>query len=104
MPSASVNGITVNYLLEGEGPDTVVLVNGLADDLETWDSQVPALLEAGYKVLRYDNRGVGRTSVRPADGRTRHRRPVQRGPGAARPPGPGPVDAGRHPVGLRLRA
>jgi pimeloyl-ACP methyl ester carboxylesterase len=63
MPSASVNGITVNYLLEGEGPDTVVLVNGLADDLETWDSQVPALLEAGYKVLRYDNRGVGRTSV-----------------------------------------
>ncbi|MGW0632345.1 alpha/beta fold hydrolase [Streptomyces sp. NPDC002758] len=63
MPTASVNGITINYLLEGEGPETVVLVNGLADELETWDYQVPALLEAGYRVLRFDNRGVGRTSV-----------------------------------------
>lgn len=56
MPTADVNGITVNYQLEG-GPDIaggelVVLVNGLADDLQTWDYQVPALLEAGFRVLR----------------------------------------------------
>jgi 3-oxoadipate enol-lactonase len=63
MPAASVNGITINHLLEGEGPETVVLVNGLADELETWDLQASALLEAGYQVLRFDNRGVGRTSV-----------------------------------------
>ena len=63
MPTVDANGITINYLLEGTGNgDLVVLVNGLADDLTTWDYQVPALLEAGYQVLRYDNRGIGKSS------------------------------------------
>lgn len=62
MPTASVNGIEINYRLEGEGPETVVLVNGLADDLETWIYQVEGLLAGGYRVLRFDNRGVGQTS------------------------------------------
>lgn len=53
MPSVDANGITINYQVEGSGNgELVVLVNGLADDLQTWDFQVPALLEAGYKVLR----------------------------------------------------
>src|SRR4051812_42591785 len=59
MPTAHVNGITMNYSLEGDGDETVVLVNGLADDLTTWDFQMPALLGAGYRVLRFDNRGIG---------------------------------------------
>ncbi|TCO45249.1 alpha/beta fold hydrolase [Actinocrispum wychmicini] len=62
MPTVSVGDIDVNYVLEGGGPDTVVLVNGLADDLTTWDLQMPALLAAGFRVLRFDNRGVGATS------------------------------------------
>ncbi len=62
MPTASVNGIEVNYKLEGDGPETIVLVNGLADDLETWAFQMEDLLGAGYRVLRFDNRGVGQTS------------------------------------------
>jgi 3-oxoadipate enol-lactonase len=61
VPTASANGITINYALEGEGPETVVLVNGLADTLETWMFQMDALLGAGYRVLRFDNRGVGAT-------------------------------------------
>ncbi|MFG1859298.1 alpha/beta fold hydrolase [Microbispora bryophytorum] len=65
MSTAFVNGITINYELEGEGPETVVLVNGLADDLETWEAQVPALLDAGLRVLRFDNRGIG-ASDKPA--------------------------------------
>src|SRR3954468_18857912 len=59
MATAHVNGITINYSLEGDGPETVVLVNGLADDLTTWDFQMEALLGAGYRVLRFDNRGIG---------------------------------------------
>ncbi len=59
MATAQVNGITINYSLEGDGPETVVLVNGLADDLTTWDFQMEALLGAGYRVLRFDNRGIG---------------------------------------------
>ena len=59
MPTATVNGIDINYLLEGDAPGTIVLVNGLADDLNTWELQMADLLAAGYRVLRFDNRGVG---------------------------------------------
>jgi 3-oxoadipate enol-lactonase len=59
VPIAELDGMNINYRLEGSGPATVVLVNGLADDLETWSGQVPALLEAGFRVLRFDNRGIG---------------------------------------------
>ena len=31
-------------------------------DSRTWDPQVPALLDAGYRVVRYDVRGYGRSS------------------------------------------
>ncbi len=63
MSTAHVNGIDVNYSLEGDGDETVVLINGLADELETWAYQTPALLEAGYRVLTFDNRGIGRTDM-----------------------------------------
>lgn len=62
MPTISVGDIDIHYALEGDGDETVVLVNGLADDLTTWDFQVPALLAAGYRVLRFDNRGIGATT------------------------------------------
>src|SRR3954454_11540111 len=63
MPIAHVNGIDLNYKLEGEGDETIVLVNGLADDLETWVLQMEDMLGAGYRVLRFDNRGVGQSSA-----------------------------------------
>ena len=65
MPIARVNGIDINYRLEGDGTETIVLVNGLADDLETWLFQMDDLLEAGYRVLRFDNRGIGQTTAPP---------------------------------------
>ena len=60
--TAAVNGVELNFSLEGDGPETVVLVNGLADDLTTWAYQMDALLTSGYRVLRFDNRGIGRSS------------------------------------------
>ena len=62
MAVATVNGIELNYRLEGYGEETIVLVNGLADDLETWGLQVDDFLAAGYRVLRFDNRGIGASS------------------------------------------
>lgn len=62
MPVARVNGIEIDYLLEGDGPETVVMVNGLADEKESWGFQTPDLIAAGYRVLTFDNRGVGRTT------------------------------------------
>ncbi|EMC93539.1 hypothetical protein BAUCODRAFT_244889 [Baudoinia panamericana UAMH 10762] len=66
MPTVDANGITINYRLEGnQDSKLLVLINGLADDLTTWDLQVPAFLNAGYRVLRYDNRGIGKSSRPP---------------------------------------
>jgi 3-oxoadipate enol-lactonase len=62
MAVARVNGIELNYRLEGDGEETIVLINGLADDLETWAFQAPDFVAAGYRLLRFDNRGVGASS------------------------------------------
>jgi 3-oxoadipate enol-lactonase len=65
MPLARVNDIELNYKLEGDGEETIVLINGLADDLESWVLQMDDFLAAGYRVLRLDNRGIG-ASTKPA--------------------------------------
>ena len=62
-----VNGIDVRYQIDnpdGAGPP-IVLINGLADDLDSWGYQVPALVEAGHRVLRFDNRGIGQSGKPP---------------------------------------
>jgi pimeloyl-ACP methyl ester carboxylesterase len=53
------DGVT-HYKLEGplEGPVTV-LVHGGTLPHWTWDQQVPALTQAGFRVLRYDHYGRG---------------------------------------------
>lgn len=61
MPFATVNDIDIHYRLAGEGEEIIVCVNGLADDLETWAFQEADLTSAGYRLLLFDNRGVGRT-------------------------------------------
>ena len=62
MPQVEANGIEINYQLDGEGDQTIVLISGLADEIGMWDLQMEGLLAAGYRVLRFDNRGVGATS------------------------------------------
>ena len=56
MPKLAVNGIEIDYLIEGEGPETIVMVNGLADEKESWGYQTPDFVSAGYRVLTFDNR------------------------------------------------
>lgn len=65
MPFAAVKDIEIHYRLAGHGEQTIVLVNGLADDLDTWVFQEDSLTAAGYRLLLFDNRGIGKTS-RPA--------------------------------------
>ncbi|MGE5225564.1 MAG: alpha/beta fold hydrolase [Planctomycetaceae bacterium] len=45
----------------GEGPVVVLIHPGLWD-MRTWDPQVPTFVDAGFRVLRYDVRGYGRSS------------------------------------------
>ncbi|HEX6210884.1 MAG TPA: 3-oxoadipate enol-lactonase [Methylomirabilota bacterium] len=59
----TVNGISVNYTLDGPGGAPVVtLSHSLAADLAMWDPQLKALTER-YRVLRYDTRGHGGTDA-----------------------------------------
>jgi 3-oxoadipate enol-lactonase len=39
----------------------VLLINGIGDDLEAWLLQVPDLLQAGLRVVSFDNRGLGKS-------------------------------------------
>jgi NAD(P)-dependent dehydrogenase (short-subunit alcohol dehydrogenase family)/pimeloyl-ACP methyl ester carboxylesterase len=57
------DGVRIAVYEEGnpEGP-TVVLVHGFPDSHVLWDGVVPLLAER-FRILRYDNRGVGLSSV-----------------------------------------
>jgi pimeloyl-ACP methyl ester carboxylesterase len=70
MPVVTANGIDLAYSIAGDGPDTLVLVNGLADTKETWEAQLPAFAER-YRVVSYDNRGVGESAMPPGPYTTR---------------------------------
>jgi 3-oxoadipate enol-lactonase len=61
---AEVNQTTLHYRFDGpdQGP-VVMLSNALASDLTMWEFQVPALVDAGFRVLRYDSRGHGHSAV-----------------------------------------
>src|SRR5215831_11593570 len=66
MPKVTVGrensaGIDIYYEDHGAG-QPVVLIHGYPVSGRAWDRQVPALLEAGYRVITYDRRGFGQSS------------------------------------------
>ncbi len=60
----TVNGVALNVVVEGEGPD-VLLVHGFPDDHAVWRGQIPALVAAGYRVIAPDTRGCGESEMPP---------------------------------------
>jgi pimeloyl-ACP methyl ester carboxylesterase len=66
MPTVTVGqensaGIEIYYEDHGAG-QPVVLIHGYPLSGRAWDKQVPALLDAGYRVITYDRRGFGQSS------------------------------------------
>lgn len=61
MSFVEVPGGRLAYEVLGSGPDVTLVHPGLWDS-RTWDPQVPVLVNAGYRVTRYDVRGYGRSS------------------------------------------
>src|ERR1019366_2595622 len=68
MPEADLRGVTIAYDVFGpDGGEPVVLVCGLSQPAVGWHfAMVPALTEAGYQVVTFDNRGVAPSSAPPA--------------------------------------
>ncbi|MBI3128800.1 MAG: alpha/beta fold hydrolase [Candidatus Tectomicrobia bacterium] len=64
MPIARVpGGPDIHYEVRGEGPP-LLLVSGTGHDHTFWSGQFP-LFEPGFRVIVFDNRGVGRSGVPP---------------------------------------
>lgn len=60
------SSIDIYYEDHGSGKP-VVLIHGWPLSLDSWERQVPALIQAGYRVIAYDRRGFGHSS-RPSSG------------------------------------
>jgi 3-oxoadipate enol-lactonase len=67
MPQVDINGIKIEYRVDGkEGAPYVTFVTGIANDLTMWDSQAETL-GRDFRILRYDLRGHGDTQATEGD-------------------------------------
>lgn len=57
--------VEIAYSVEGEGPETVLLIMGLGGRAADWGTPFPTALAARYRVVRVDNRGVGESPRAP---------------------------------------
>src|ERR1700722_10211946 len=65
MPVVRANGLDIHYRIDGDGPETLLLINGVGDDMEGWGLQRDELAAAGLRVVTFDNRGCGTSSHPP---------------------------------------
>jgi len=57
------NSTSIHLYYEDHGSgQPVILIHGYALSSASWEKQVPALLDAGYRVIAYDRRGFGKSS------------------------------------------
>lgn len=54
-------GARIHAVEQGSGP-LVILIHGFPESWYSWRHQIPALAQAGYKVVAIDQRGYGRSS------------------------------------------
>lgn len=68
MTAAQVNGITLEYDVHGdEGGEPLLLVMGLGGQLTAWPLEfVERLVAQGFRVIRFDNRDIGLSTIMPA--------------------------------------
>ncbi len=60
----SANGISLNVATAGDGPP-VLLLHGFPNSHKLWSKVAPGLVEAGFKVIAYDQRGFGDSDAPP---------------------------------------
>jgi non-heme chloroperoxidase len=63
LPVGKENSTHIDLYFEDHGSGRpVVLIHGWPLSSRSWEKQLPALLEAGYRVITYDRRGFGNSS------------------------------------------
>jgi pimeloyl-ACP methyl ester carboxylesterase len=71
MPTAIVNGISINYRRTGQGPE-VVMIHGLAANLAFWHFAIVSNLSRDFCVTAYDLKGHGRSDISVTGYSTKH--------------------------------
>lgn len=61
MPKLARDGVDIHYEMHGAGP-TVLLSHGYSASSAMWRANVPALVEAGHRVVTWDMRGHGQSA------------------------------------------
>jgi pimeloyl-ACP methyl ester carboxylesterase len=59
MPLAKLNGININYKVEGQG-EPLVMIMGFTANRSSWTSQIPCFNKY-FRVVTFDNRGAGKS-------------------------------------------
>jgi 3-oxoadipate enol-lactonase len=62
MPLATINGININYEVEGQG-EPLILIMGFQTAHGGWMRQTPFFKRHHYRVITFDNRGVGKSDA-----------------------------------------
>ena len=57
------NGITLAYRMYGSGGPTLILINGFASTMDTWNPPFLETLARRFRIIVFDNRGTGYTSA-----------------------------------------
>ncbi|MGY4625077.1 alpha/beta fold hydrolase [Bradyrhizobium sp. USDA 4486] len=60
-------GVSIHYVIAGDGPHTVVLLHGFPQTWRAWRYTISPLVDAGFRVVAPDYRGAGNSS-KPAFG------------------------------------
>ena len=61
---AHVNGLKLRYYDQGEGAP-LLLLHGFPDNLTLWKKVIPFFIDAGYRVIAFDQRGFGESDMQP---------------------------------------
>src|ERR671914_574002 len=61
MPTLTSGQVDIHYEDSGGDGRPVVLIHGWPLSGASWSEQVPALTDAGYRVVTYDRRGFGQS-------------------------------------------
>lgn len=62
MTRVEAGGVGLAVTDVGDGP-AIIMIHGFPELQHSWRHQVPALLEAGYRVITYDQRGCGGSDI-----------------------------------------
>src|SRR2546422_6772635 len=65
---ADLPGVRLWYTDSGDSGVPVVLLHANTGNADSWQYNIPGLVEAGYRVITFDRRGWGRSTANPDSG------------------------------------